>query len=92
PGTVIGEVAGFARRKGDTWWIGVVNGATERELPISLDFLKTAQSSVLLCDVPGKDDALDRQEKPLGPGDTLTLKLRPGGGFVARIGPANHRP
>jgi len=86
PGTVIGEVAGFARRHGDTWWIGVVNGAQERTLPVKLDFLKKPAPSTLLYDVPGQDDALDRQEKTLQPTDTLTLKLRPGGGFFARLG------
>jgi alpha-glucosidase len=88
PGTVIGEVAGFARRKGDTWWIGIVNGAADHDLRIPLDFLKKSTDVTLLFDQPSKDDALDRQDKTLGPADTLSLKLRPGGGFVARLGPA----
>ncbi len=58
PGTVIGEVAGFARRKGGTWWIGIVNGAVEHELHISLDFLKQPENATLLLyDQPSKDDA-----------------------------------
>ena len=85
PGTVIGQVAGFARRKGNDWWIGIVNGGKESELHIPLSFLDKPAQATLLFDAPSKDDAMDRQEKTLGPADALTLKLRPGGGFVARI-------
>src|SRR5205823_3523768 len=39
PGTKIGEVAGFARRRGMDWYIGVLNGATDVNMPIDLKFL-----------------------------------------------------
>jgi alpha-glucosidase len=39
PPSQIGELAAFARRSGDEWWVGVVNGAEKRSVYLSLDFL-----------------------------------------------------
>lgn len=83
--TEIGEVVGFARRKGDTWWVGVMNAGTEREVKVSFDFLKKTAAGTLLDDVAGKDDAVDRKERDIAPGEVLTMKLRPRGGFVVRL-------
>lgn len=92
PGSVIGGKVGFARRKGDTWWVGVVNGrdATTWDLPLS--FLNGPAQATLLADVPGKPDAFDRRETRLTPSDTIPLTLPAGGGFVARISPALAKP
>jgi len=39
----IGDVVAFARRKGKTWWVGVMNGGKEREVKITLGFLTKKQ-------------------------------------------------
>ena len=83
--TSIGEVVGYARRKGDTWWIGVMNGAAEREIKIHLDFLKKSTKATLIYDDKLTNTSVDRQEKIVSPKDVLTIKLVPGGGFVARL-------
>lgn len=83
--TSIGEVVAYARRKGDTWWIGVMNGASEREIKIPLDFLKKQTQATLIYDDKLTNTSIDRREQTLKPGDTLTIKLVPGGGFVARL-------
>jgi alpha-glucosidase len=83
--TAIGEVVAYARRKGETWWIGVMNGATEREIKISLDFLKKETKATLIYDDKAINTSIDRREQTLLPNDTLTIKLIPGGGFVARL-------
>lgn len=83
--TSIGEVVAYARRKGDTWWIGVMNGATEREIKIPLDFLKKQTQATLIYDDKLTNTSIDRREQTVRPGDTLTIKLVPGGGFVARL-------
>lgn len=83
--TEIGEVVAYARRKGETWWIGVMNGATEREIKIPLDFLKKQTQATLIYDDQLINTSIDRKEQALKPNDVLTIKLIPGGGFVARL-------
>lgn len=83
--TEIGEVVAYARRKGETWWIGVMNGAAEREIKISLDFLKKQTKATLIYDDKAINTSIDRREQSLSPKDTITIKLIPGGGFVARL-------
>ncbi len=85
PATEMGEIVAYARRKGDTWWVGVMNGATDREINIPLDFLKKQVKATLIYDDPQTNTAVNRQEKALSRKDTLTIKLGPGGGFVGRF-------
>jgi len=83
--TEMGEVVAYARRKGETWWIGVMNGTTEREIKIPLNFLKKQTQATLIYDDKFINTRIDRKEKSLTPNDVLTIKLIPGGGFVARL-------
>lgn len=83
--TSIGEVVAYARRSGDTWWVGVMNGATEREIEIPLGFLKKKTNATLIYDDKNVHTSIDRHEQDVSPNDTLTIKLVPGGGFVARF-------
>ena len=85
PCTRIGEVVAYARRKGDTWWIGVMNGATEQEIKIDLDFLKKSTHATLIYDNKLCNASVDRREQTISPKDILTIKLVPGGGFVVRL-------
>ena len=83
--TEMGEVVAYARRKGETWWIGVMNGATEREVRIPLDFLKRAALGTLVYDDPKTAAAVERREQRVSPADVLKINLRPAGGFVSVI-------
>jgi len=83
--TSMGEVVAYARRKGDTWWIGVMNGATEREIKIPFNFLKKITKATLIYDGKLTNTSVDRREQTVLPKDMLTIKLMPGGGFVARL-------
>lgn len=83
--TEMGGLVVFARRKGDVWWLGVMNGGEAREVKIPLDFLKTGAHGTLVYDNPTTDAAVDRREQMVAPADALTIKLRPAGGFVARF-------
>ena len=85
PCTSMGEVVAYARRKGDRWWIGVMNGGTEREIKINLDFLKKSTKATLIYDDKTINTSIDRQEKTVSPKDVLTITLVPGGGFAARL-------
>jgi len=82
--TDMGEVVAFARRKNGTWWIGVMNGNTEREIKIPLDFLKKKKEAILVYDGNGNTSA-DRRRQIVSRHDVLTIKLRAGGGFVAKM-------
>ena len=83
--TDMGEVVGFARRKGNAWWIGVMNGATEREIKIPLDFLKKAAKATLVFDNKESNTSIDRKEQTVTSKEVLTIQLVPGGGFVGRF-------
>ncbi|HRN16634.1 MAG TPA: glycoside hydrolase family 97 catalytic domain-containing protein [Xylanibacter oryzae] len=83
--TEMGKVVAYARRKGDVWWIGVMNGAEARTINLSLDFLKTKKTATLVYDNNSSNTAIDRREKTVSPNDKLKIKMLPGGGFVGRI-------
>ena len=85
PCTEMGEVVAYARRKGNTWWIGVMNGEAEKEVEISLDFLKKPVNATLIYDDAQTTTSIDRREQRVSPKDVLTVKMNPGGGFVARL-------
>jgi len=84
PCTDMGQVVAYARRKGAQWWIGVMNGAEEREITIPLTFLKKATKATLVFD-GATNTSVDRREQVLKPFDILKIKLMPGGGFVGRL-------
>ncbi len=88
PGSEIGELAVFARRSGDQWFIGVINDTRPRRETISLNFLgKGAYKLVELADNPEREDAFARTERTVTCKDTLTLPLRNDGGYVAWLQP-----
>jgi alpha-glucosidase len=86
--TEIGEVVAYARRKGDTWWVGIINGSTQREIHLSFDFLNKPGMATLITDDASVDAAVKRQQRRVNHADTLTIQLRPGGGFFARLAAA----
>lgn len=81
----IGEIVAFARRRANSWWIGVINGGKRRVAKLSLDFLHNSGHAILVYDDPLADAAVVRHKQEVRPMDVLTVNLRPGGGFVARI-------
>lgn len=85
PCTEMGKVVAYARRKGNDWWIGVMNGDQPREISISLDFLKKKGKAALVYDDDNRLDGVKREDRNVSPQETLRMKLRPGGGFVGRI-------
>lgn len=85
PCTSMGEIVAFARRKGNVWWIGVMNETKETEVKIALDFLERTSQATLIYDDQKDFASLDRREQTVSSEDTLTVKLIPAGGFVARL-------
>jgi len=82
----IGELAVFARRSGDTWFLGVLNGKEPRTLRLPLAFLGPGRRHAKLV-----KDALDRpgavaiEERDVAGTDTIDIALAPAGGLVARF-------
>jgi alpha-glucosidase len=86
PPSAVGELAVFARRSGERWFVGVLNGPGPRTLELDLGFLGQGKYRALLARDKGEDGgAVELEERDATRGDTLPLSLRPGGGFVARF-------
>ena len=85
PVSEIGDVAAFARRKGNTWFLAVNNGPVGKTVRVDLTFLKQGSyASTLLRDQPEADD-VKVEHVTLGASDSLYIKMRSGGGFVGRF-------
>jgi alpha-glucosidase len=86
PMSEIGEVAAFARRSGERWFLGIVNGPAPRTVKVPLGFLGTgAYRAALVRDKAGEADAVVMEEGQFSKEDSLTIELSPGGGFVGRF-------
>ena len=89
PFSEIREVAGFARRSGDTWFIAIMNGPYAKSVKIDLSsFLGKANAATynatLLRDMD-KPAALKVEHVKLTASDTLSVDMNSGGGFVAML-------
>ena len=88
PGSEIGKCAAFARRKGKTWFVGVINGAQPTTLSFPLGFLGPGEYDLLqLGDAPGRDNDWQREIRTVKRGESVSLSLRPGGGGVIELNP-----
>jgi alpha-glucosidase len=82
----IGEFVAIARRSGDNWYVGVMNGNDARDMTLDLSFLEGDYSSVVFrdginADRYASDYAVNRE--PTMAEKVLNIKLAPGGGWVA---------
>jgi alpha-glucosidase len=93
PGSGIGELAGFARRKGDEWFIAVLNGPAARTLRVDLKFLGARPyRATLVRDDPDKAAAERIEHATLTRQGFITITLRAGGGFIGRLVPGKQGP
>jgi alpha-glucosidase len=81
-------VAAFARRKGDEWFVAVLNGPEARTLRVDLKFLGPRSYGALLV----RDDPDNAASERIEHGTftrhgSLTITLRAGGGFIGRLVP-----
>jgi alpha-glucosidase len=83
-GSEIGEVAGFARRRGEEWFIGVLNGKQAKTLPVPLRFLgKGEWEADVYADETGKD--ILRKKRRVTAQDRLEIPMRAQGGLVVWV-------
>jgi alpha-glucosidase len=88
PGSAIGELAAFARRKGDEWFIAVLNGPEARTLRVDLKFLAPRSYAAMLVRDDLDNAAAERIERAtLTRQGSVDITLRAGGGFIARLVP-----
>jgi alpha-glucosidase len=89
PGSEIGGCAAFARRRGQEWFIGIINGSMPRRATISLPFLNDGKYSLVeLADDADRNNAFVRTERSVGRDEILIAPLRRDGGYVARLVPS----
>jgi alpha-glucosidase len=85
PVSQIGEVAAFARRKGDTWFLAVNNGPVAKTVRVDLSFLGQGSYKSMLLRDTGEAAAVKIEHLTARSGDALYIDLRSGGGFVGRF-------
>jgi len=83
--SAIGELAVFARRKGNTWFLAVMNGTQPKNIQIPLSFLKASAKCSNLSDDPDNTGALKNGSSVVKTTDVISLSLGTGGGYVARF-------
>lgn len=86
PCSEIGKITAFAKRKGDEWWIGIMNGEQTTDISFELNFLKISGAiATILSDRIDAPNAFVREEKVVKKMDRINLHLNPGGGYFMRI-------
>jgi alpha-glucosidase len=86
PQSEIGEFAAFARRRGETWFLAILNGPQQRELKLPCSFLGSGKFQALVVRDETSDPAAVKIEKTTAQRDSsYSLDLPSGGGFIARF-------
>ena len=87
----IGEYGTFARRSGDEWYVGSINGESTHTLKLSLNFLDPAKKyrAIIYADDPATNTRthVRIEEKPVEAGSNLSFDLLPNTGLAMRIVP-----
>jgi alpha-glucosidase len=85
-GSEIGDMAIFARRTGEVWYLAVMCGAEAKTIKVSLSFLGGGRyNASLVRDHKENDAAVVTEDKNVRRGDTLKIEMVNGGGFVGRF-------
>jgi len=86
PPSEIGELALFARRHGDRWFVAAMNGPVAKTVTVPLSFLGRGPYELVLArDNANEAAAVDVERRDAGSAESLTIVMRAGGGFVARL-------
>jgi alpha-glucosidase len=86
PGSEIGKTVGFARRRGEDWYIGVLNGGEAATLPINLSFLgQGSWQADMFCDNPDDPATFKRETRTVTTGDSFTVSMSKRGGAVVWV-------
>jgi alpha-glucosidase len=82
----IGELAIYAQRKGDTWFLSVINGLNPKKLAIPFSFLgKSGYDVMTVSDDKENSAAVKIEYKTIKKGESIDIEMGSGGGFIARL-------
>ncbi|MGN0876137.1 MAG: glycoside hydrolase family 97 catalytic domain-containing protein [Kiritimatiellia bacterium] len=87
PGSDIGQCVALAKRAGDDWYVAIENGANPRQLKIALGFLGAGDYELLSFGDKrgGHSDDWRKETRAVTAKDTLDVRMKPLGGYVARL-------
>lgn len=86
PESEIGKLAALVRRKGEVWYLTVLNGEDVGMFETKLDFLPKGKYKMeIALDAPGNRKQIVVKKSKIRSGQRIKEKLMSGGGFVARI-------
>jgi alpha-glucosidase len=86
PQSEIGELAAFARRSGKMWFVGIMNGLTGKTMRVPLNFLGAGRyRATIVRDQMDDPAAVKIENVSTSRGEIVTIRMRAGGGFVARF-------
>ena len=86
PISEIGELAAFARRRGSSWFLAILNGPAARTMEIQCAFLSAGEYRTLMVrDQSGEPAAVKTEARVAKRTDSLKVELSAGGGFIARF-------
>ena len=85
PPSEIGELAVFARRKGRSWFLAIMNGVEPKKIKIPLSFLNGNYKAEIVKDHPSESAAVLVGEKSYSSKNVLELELVSGGGLIAQF-------
>ena len=91
PGSTLGQFAAFARRSGQSWFIGILNGANlPRTYTLDFAFLHDAPYTATFFrdNSPWPQGVTVDHRQPATSAHSLSINLAPGGGFVAWLTPS----
>lgn len=89
PDSEIGELAAYARRKGNIWFLAVMNGPQPKTLNVPLSFLGEGEyKAIILRDNAADADAVQIESAERKRTERLDISLREGGGLFARFSPS----
>ena len=84
--SAIGELAAIARRSGDEWWVGVVNGGGQRNLDLPMDFLAAGSwTADRYADGATPAEFAITRGVAVSPAAPHLVQLAPGGGLVMHL-------
>jgi len=85
PVSEIGEIAAYARRGANNWYLAIMNGPKARTVRVELDFLTRRRYQAMLVRDQLTDPAAVRIERGKSTPRDIGIEMRAGGGFVARF-------
>jgi alpha-glucosidase len=86
PESAVGELAIFARRTGDVWFLAVMCGPQARTIKVPLSFLGEGRyNASFVCDDKENTASVVIKNDNSRQSDTLTIEMSSGGGFVGRF-------